>query len=43
MFYNFDNAIKKMLHIFLSEIDMKAGNNCRKISYRDNKHVVIYL
>ena len=42
MFYIFDNAIEKMLHIFLSEIDMKTGNDCRKISYRDNKLVVMH-
>ena len=37
----FNNAIKKILKIFLPEIDMKTGSDCRKMSYCDNEHVLM--
>ena len=32
----FNNAIKKILQMLLSKIDMETGSDCRKMSYCDN-------
>ena len=37
----FNNAIKKILQMLLSKIDMETGSDCRKMSYCDNKHVLM--